>query len=179
MRVRDHLVVSTLGAALLAHRAGRAAVGLWAGGVLIDADHYFWFCLSHHTVSTRRAIRFFNDAHPPQHAGTRALHSPGALALAGGLALRRARLRPVALGMGMHVLLDACHETRMKRARAAALRRDDFACQACGSRAGDVGTHVWHQPRLMPSYATRNLVSLCPSCHEMAHRRAAGVGSWR
>jgi hypothetical protein len=179
MRVRDHLVVSTAGAALLAHWAGRAALGLWVGSVLIDADHYVWFCVSHRTVSTRRAIRFFNGAHPPQHAGTRALHSPGALALAGGLALRRPRLRPVVAGMGLHVLLDLGHEAGMQRARDAALRRDGFACQACGTRAGDVGTHLWHQPRLMPSYAARNLVSLCPSCHELAHRRVAGELSWR
>jgi hypothetical protein len=179
MRVRDHLAVSTLSAALLAPWSGRAMAGLWAGSVLIDADHYVWFCLSHHTVSTRRALRFFDEAHPPQHAGTRALHTPVALAVAGGLALRRPRLRPAVLGMGLHVGLDLVHERRMDGARTAALRRDGFVCQACGTRAGDVGTHVWHQPRLLPSYATRNLVSLCPHCHEVAHRRAGGDGTWR
>ena len=179
MRVRDHIAVATVGAAALAPWVGRSVVALWAGSVLIDADHYLWYCVSHHTVSTRRAVRFFNEAHPPQHAGTRALHTTGALAVAGGLALRRPRLRPVVLGMGLHVLLDRSHEMRMRSARATALRRDDFACQACGVRGGDVATHVWRQPPLMPSYAARNFVSLCPSCHELAHRRALGVGSWR
>jgi hypothetical protein len=179
MRVRDHLAVSTVGAALIAPWAGRAVIGLWAGSVLVDADHYIWFCLSQHTISPRRAVRFFNEAHPPQHSGTRALHTPGALVAAGGLAFRAPRLRPVVIGMGLHALLDRRHETRMDAARAAALQRDDFACQACGARAGDVGTHVWQQPWLMPSYASRNLVSLCPACHEMAHRRLGANGSWK
>ncbi len=124
------------------------------------------------------AVRLFNEAHPPQGPGTRALHSPVALLGVLGAAIRRPWLLPVALGMGLHVALDAQHEKCMGRARAAALERDAFRCQACGSRATRIDAHIWHQPWLLPSYATQNLVSLCPGCHEAAHARGQGSGPW-
>ena len=60
MRVRDHVLISTAGAALAAPFIGRRALGLWAGSVLIDADHYAWFCFRQRRVSPRAAARFFN-----------------------------------------------------------------------------------------------------------------------
>jgi 5-methylcytosine-specific restriction endonuclease McrA len=62
--------------------------------------------------------------------------------------------------------------------------RDEFTCQECGARGGQVETHVWRQPRLWPSYRPDDIVSLCPDCHEAAHawsraeqvEPAAGVG---
>jgi hypothetical protein len=165
-------------AALLRRFVRRGAAGLVAGGVLIDADHYAWFCLRHRRLNPLAAVRLFNEAHPPQHPGTRALHSPVALLVVLGAAVRRPWLLPVALGMGLHVALDAQHETRMGKARAAALERDAFRCQACGSRAPHLDAHIRHQPWLLPSYATQNLVALCPGCHEAAHARGKGPGSW-
>lgn len=179
MRVRDHMVLSTAAAALLSRRVGRSVLGLWAGSVLIDADHYVWFCLRQRRLNPLAAIRFFNEADPPQHSTTRILHSPGALLAALLVGVRRRQVLPVALGMGLHVALDAFHRARMGAARAAALERDGFACQACGERAPHVFAHVWHQPRLMPSYATQNLISLCGGCHRVAHTRGTGSGLWR
>jgi hypothetical protein len=178
MRVRDHLAVSTLGAALLAPWAGERVRGLWAGGVLIDADHYAWFCLRHRSLNPLRAARFFNQTDPPQHPATRALHSPIALLAVLALALRRPGLLPVATGMVLHVALDVRHEARMDRARAATLARDRATCRSCGARGPDVGTHLRRQPWLLPSYATENLVSLCGPCHESAHARAQERGWW-
>jgi hypothetical protein len=167
MRVRDHIALSTTGAALLHRRLDRGALSFWAGGVLVDVDHYLWFGLRERRWSPRAAMRFFNEAHPPQHAATRALHNPMAplaLVVLGG---RRPALLGVALGMVVHLALDACHEARMDAARTVALRRDTFACQACGQRAADA--HLRHQPWLLPSYNPQNLVSLCGPCHEAAH----------
>jgi hypothetical protein len=167
MRVRDHIALSGTGAALLHRRLDGGALGFCAGGVLVDVDHYLWFGLRERRWSPLEAMRFFNEAHPPQHAATRALHHPIvplALLLAG---LRRPALRPLALGVLVHLALDACHEARMDAARAAALARDDFACQACGTRAADA--HLRRQPWLLPSYKPQNLVSLCGPCHEAAH----------
>ncbi|HYZ28999.1 MAG TPA: hypothetical protein VE570_08100 [Thermoleophilaceae bacterium] len=169
MRVRDHVAVSTLASALASPWGGREAVGLWAGSVLIDADHYVWYCLRHRSLNPRRAARFFNGARPERRPATRALHSPAVLMAALALAARRRELLPVVLGMSMHVLLDVRHEARMDEARAAALDRDAFVCQSCGVRGPDVETHLWRQPWLMPSYATENLVSLCARCHEIEH----------
>ena len=178
MRVRDHIAASLAAAALLRPWAGRGTAGLVAGGVLIDADHYAWFCLRYRRLNPVAAVRFFNEAHPPQHPGTRALHSPVALLVVVGIAIRRPWLLPVVVGMGLHVVLDAQDKRRMGRARAAALERDAFRCRACGSRGAPLDAHVRHQPWLLPSYATQNLVSLCPGCHDAAHARRPGGGVW-
>jgi hypothetical protein len=101
------------------------------------------------------------------------LHSPlaplGLLLLAHG----RRRLLPVAVGMALHLALDAHHEARMDRARNAALERDGFSCRHCGTRTPHVATHLMRQPRLLPSYAAHNLISLCEPCHEAEHAWAS------
>jgi hypothetical protein len=173
VRVRDHILVSTAGAGLLAPWIGRDAIGLWLGSVLLDADHYMWFCANKRRVSPRAAVRFFNEARAPQHQATRALHSPLAFVFLAG-SVRRRRLLPVAVGVALHVSIDAFHDARMARARAAALRRDGFRCQDCGVQGPNVGTHLRRQPRLLPSYRSRNLVALCDPCHEAAHMRRNG-----
>jgi hypothetical protein len=178
VRVRDHVLISAAGAALTAPFLGRGALGLWAGGVLIDTDHYVWFCLRHRCLSPTAAVRFFNQADPPQHPATRALHAPLALVLVVLLGLRQRRLLPVALGMGMHVALDARHVTQMDRARSAALARDGYSCQACGTAGPPVTAHVRRQPRLLPSYRAQNLISLCGLCHEGAHARLREAVPW-
>jgi hypothetical protein len=178
MRVRDHLVLGAAAATLVRQWAPAAATGMWAGSVLIDADHYLWFCLRHRRLSPIAAVRFFNQPHPPQHPRTRVLHSPGALLATFALSIVRPRMLTVATGMALHVALDAHHETRMKRAREAALHRDHATCRGCGATGPEVGTHLAHQPWLLPDYGTENLVSLCAPCHERAHTRAAGARPW-
>jgi hypothetical protein len=174
VRVRDHVALSTAGAAVLRPWVGRGALGFWVGGVLIDIDHYLWFCLRRRRLSPRRAVQLFNGAHAPQQATTRVLHSPIAVLSLLLLGVRRRQLLPIAVGMGLHVALDATHDSRMNEARHAALERDDYSCQACGVRGSGVGTHVRRQPWLSPSYGPHNLVALCGPCHELAHARADG-----
>jgi len=179
MRVRDHVALSTASAALLHPWLRRNAIGLWAGSVLVDVDHYLWFCLNQRRWNPVAAIRFFNESDPPQDAATHALHTPVALLALLVASTRRRALLPVALGVALHLGLDLRHELRMDEARAEAIRRDDFTCQACGTRASHVGTHVRRQPWLLPSYDTQNLVSLCAPCHEAAHEREVGERAWR
>jgi hypothetical protein len=169
MRVRDHLAVSTVGAALLRPWLGSGVLGLWAGSVLIDADHYVWFCLGQRRVSPLAALQFFNEAHPPQQLATRALHTPLALMAALLASLRWPALRTAVFGMAVHIALDLRHEARMNHARAAVLERDDFLCQECGTRNELLEVHLERQPWLLPSYGTQNLISLCGPCHEAAH----------
>jgi hypothetical protein len=178
VRVRDHFLISTASAALAAPFVGRRALGLWVGSVLIDADHYAWYCLKKRRLSPLAAAQFFNQADPPQHSATRALHAPPVLSVALLLALRRRQLLPVVLGMGLHVALDAQHQAHMDRARSAALARDSYSCQRCGTATPPVAAHVWRQPKLLPSYRTQNLISLCTLCHEAAHARSRGPASW-
>jgi hypothetical protein len=178
VRVRDHILISTAGAALAAPFIGRGAVSLWAGGVLIDADHYVWFCLQQRRLNLPAAMHFFNEAGPPQHSATRALHAPAALVFLSMLALRQRRLLPVAVGMGLHVALDTYHLAHMDRARSAALARDGNSCQVCGTATPPIGAHVWRQPRLLPSYRAHYLISLCTRCHEAAHARPREPVPW-
>jgi hypothetical protein len=179
MRVRDHIALSTAAATMTGPRIGRPVLGLWAASVLIDADHYLWFLLRQRRLNPFAAVRFFNQAHAPQHPATRVLHSPGALLTVALLAIARPRALPVALGMGMHVALDAHHEARLDEARATALERDQFTCQRCGVRGAHVGTHLKRQPWLLPSYRSENLIALCGPCHESAHARKAGSPQWK
>jgi hypothetical protein len=175
--------MSASAAALAAPFSGRGAAGLLAGGVLIDADHYAWFCLRERRLNPVAAARFFNQADPPQHAATRALHTPAALLAAALLGMRYRRLLPVALGMVLHAALDAHHTARMDRARAEALVRDGYSCRVCGPATPAAGAHLYRQPALLPSYRARDLVSLCGPCHEAAHSpkgnsRKGGMAPW-
>jgi hypothetical protein len=179
VRVRDHIALSTAGAAALRPWLGRDVLGFWTGAVLVDVDHYAWFRVRQGRWSPVSAMRFFNQAHAPQDSTTRMLHSPFALLAVLLFGVCRRRLVSVALGMGLHVALDVHHDARMDQARAAALERDDFTCQACGARTPDVGTHLRRQPLLLPSYSTQDLISLCGPCHDTAHRCGRGFGAWR
>jgi 5-methylcytosine-specific restriction endonuclease McrA len=178
VRVRDHIALSTAVAGLTAPYLGRGVLRLWAGSVLVDADHYVWFCVRRRHLSPLAAMRFFNQAHPPQHRSTRLFHNPVALAALLLSGAHRRGLLLVALGMSLHVALDARHEARMDEARAAALERDDFCCRACGARAPALDTHIWRQPWLLPSYGPENVISLCARCHEIAHLREPGGVAW-
>jgi hypothetical protein len=169
VRVRDHVLISTAGAALSAPLIGRRALNLWAGGVLIDIDHYVWFCVQQRRLNPLTAVHFFNQADPPQHSATRALHSPAALVAILLLGLRHRGLLPLVLGMGLHVALDVRHRERMDQARSAALERDGHSCQVCGTVTPPIGIHTACQPWLLPSYSAGNLVSLCGRCHKAAH----------
>lgn len=172
MRVRDHVFLASAGAAVLYPLVGRGVLGAWAASTLIDADHYLWYCVRHRHLNPVAAIRFFNQPAAPHHTATRVLHSPVALSLAMLLGAYRRRALPVAIGMAVHVAMDAYHEARLGQARAAALQRDEFKCQGCGAKGPGVVAHLRQQPWLLPSYRTQNLVALCSSCHDAAHTRA-------
>lgn len=145
--------------------------------MLIDVDHYLWFCVRHRRLSPAAAVRCFQRAHAPRDAATRVFHSPLAVLAACLLALRRPRWLGAASGMALHVVLDAVHEARMDAARQVALQRDESSCRGCGARGPEVGTHLERQPWLLPSYRPENLVSLCGSCHERAHA-PGGSAPW-
>jgi hypothetical protein len=178
VRVRDHVLISAAAAAFAAPFLGRGATGLLAGGVLIDADHYAWFCLRQRQLSPLAAARFFNHADPPQHAATRVLHAPPALLAAALLGTRHRRLRSAALGMILHAVLDELHAVLLARTRAAALVRDGYTCRVCGPATPAVCAHLYWQPAVLPSYRVRNLVSLCGPCHEAAHTRKGNSPEW-
>jgi hypothetical protein len=169
VRVRDHVLLSSGGAALLYPWLRRAVLVPWAASILIDVDHYLWFCAHEWSVSPRQAVRYFSQAQPPQHVGTRLLHSRWLLV---GLLVLGARWHHalwLALGAAFHIALDAYHDARIGATRRTVLQRDHSTCQWCGAQAPAVVAHLWRQPALFPSYRGKHFVSLCASCHEAAH----------
>jgi hypothetical protein len=172
VRVRDHVALSTVGAALLAPLAAGRLIEAWAASILIDVDHYLWFVVDRRQAHPLEAVRLFAGPDAPDHAGTRLLHHPLALLGCGALGVRWRWLRPVAGGMLFHAGLDSLHRRRMRQGVAAALRRDGYACQCCGTRDGGLTAHLWRQPPLLPSYQPRNLITLCSACHRAAHRKS-------
>jgi len=184
VRVRDHLALSSAGAALLFPWLRGRVLWPWAASILIDVDHYLWFCWRQRRLHPLAALRLFTQAQPPQHRRTRLLHSPAALL---GLLLltRRRTTAGVLLGMAFHVALDAYDTARRARARAAALARDGSTCQHCGAQGPGVVAHLWHQPCLLPSYrperASRAGAALrtraAPAAHVGAPRRLSGAAA--
>src|SRR5919109_1135990 len=89
VRVRDHVALSSAGAALLFPWLRGRVLGPWAASILIDVDHYLWYCLRQRRLNPLAAVRYFNQAQPPQHRQTRLLHSPAVLLVLLLLTLRR------------------------------------------------------------------------------------------
>jgi hypothetical protein len=172
VRVRDHVLLATGGAALLYPWLRRAVLVPWAASILIDVDHYLWFCAHERSVSPHQAVRYFHQAQPPQHAGTRLLHHPVTLLALLALGARLRWARWLLTGMAFHVGLDVYHTAQLNDARRVVLCRDRSMCRQCGARGPDVVAHVWRQPRLLPSYRPEHLISLCGTCHAVAHAQA-------
>jgi uncharacterized protein (TIRG00374 family) len=156
---------------LLYPRLRRAALAPWAVGIFLDVDHYLWFCAHERTMSLKKAVHFFNQAQPPQHAETRALHHPLIFPLLVALSIPWRGARLFLMGFAFHISLDIYHQIRLTGARRKALQRDTFTCQQCGAQGADVVAHLWRQPLLLPSYRTDHFISLCGRCHEAAHRK--------
>lgn len=175
MRVRDHVALSTAAAGLLYPRLRSSVFAAWAASVLIDVDHYAWFVVRNRRLNPVTAVRSFNGARSAQHSETRLLHHPTVVLTLLLLGTRRRAILLPALGMAFHVGLDIYHRARTHDARAAALSRDRFTCQVCGTQGPGVVAHLWRQPRLLPSYRVDHFVSVCGACHETAHSGKAVV----
>jgi hypothetical protein len=116
MRLRTHVLTSALLGATLYHRSPARAALVLLSGVGLDVDHYLLYALRSGDWSPRAALRYDTWRHAPRQPGdTRrrygALRSPFhdarlTLPVAWGAAWRWPWLRPVAIGLTLHLVLD-------------------------------------------------------------------------
>jgi hypothetical protein len=138
MRPHIHALSSALLAAALYPRAPRKAALLLAAGVGLDADHYLLYALRSGDWTPRGAWRYDAWRHEPRDAGdTRvrygSLRSPAhdarlVLPLAWLLSWRWPALRPIAIGLTLHLALDF----PFLRLDWRAWRRAGGRCERCG-----------------------------------------------
>ncbi|PDV99797.1 hypothetical protein [Candidatus Chloroploca asiatica] len=116
MRFRTHLITSLLLGAVCYPRQPVQFASVVVGGTLIDLDHLVIYALRTGDWSIVGALRYDRYRHLPLQPGDHRprygflrswLHRPLlSLPLCWGLAWRYPALRPVALGVTLHLILD-------------------------------------------------------------------------
>jgi hypothetical protein len=138
MRFHTHLWTSALAGMLLYRARPRRALALTLAGILIDVDHYLLYAHKSGDWTPWGALHYNTYRHKPggqrdprpRYGSLRSvLHHP-LLGLTLGLAaLRIRRLRPLALGVALHLALDwwhlPLHWLRFRRA--------GWRCELCDS----------------------------------------------
>lgn len=145
MRFRTHLISSALAGLALYPRQPLHAAALTLAGTLIDLDHLLLYMLQTGDWSVSGALRYDRYRHRlirpgdsrPRYGPLRSpLHKPWlVLPPLWYAAARRPALRPLALGLSLHLLLDHLEWPW----HAAALRRADGRCDRCGATGGRLG----------------------------------------
>ena len=165
MQLRDHVISSALVGAISYRRSPDRALLVLLGGVLIDLDHMAIYGLKTGDWSIVGALHYDRYRNRPAGLGdTRPrygtlrswLHRPLlVLPLCWWLAQRLPLLRPVALGLSLHLLLDYWQLPLEWRAIVGARSR----CEHCGQpRAWQVGA------RVDSATGRRQLTVLCVAC---------------
>lgn len=175
MRFRTHLITSALaGLALYPRRPGRAAA-LALAGTLVDFDHLLLYAARTGDWSVTGALRYDSYRHRqirpgdtrPRYGSMRSwLHMPWLLLPPlWAAASRRPALRPVALGLSLHLFLDHWDLPLQLAARARAGGR----CDMCGRRGLRLAVH---RSGRLGSYSYR---VLCRACAVRAMTRPAAA----
>ncbi len=174
MRVQEHVMLST-GAALVALPFLKKDVWIpLATSVLIDVDHFLWYAVTYGTLNLKEAVRYFEQADPPQLPEARLFHNPLLLGLLLFLAarLRSRLLMLVLLGLLFHISLDAIHVAQMGRLKRELSTQAQRTCPECGANFEPLQLHTLHfASNLLDRYNPQHFVVLCPDCHELAHAK--------
>lgn len=172
MRPKEHVTLSTA-AAILALPWLKKDIWLpLASSIFIDVDHYLWHVVAYRTVSLRAAIRYFNQADPPQLMEARLLHHPLVLGtlLFFAIRLRSRTLALILAGLLFHVSLDAFHVTQLRNLKRSLSKKASNICAECQQQFDALQLHTTYMtPTLLDRYNPQNFIVLCPTCHERAH----------
>jgi hypothetical protein len=171
MRLRAHILTSVLlGAALYPRTPGKAAL-LLAGGVLLDADHYLLYAIRSGDWNPLNALRYDRWRNQPLVAGDQRrrygslrsiFHTARfTIPLVWLLSWRWPGLRPLALGVTLHLALD----TSPLRLDWRVWRRAGGRCESCGRVGLRRGVHYVKSPRAGGSrWAIDNRAAWCYDC---------------
>jgi len=173
MRIQEHLKLSTA-ASLVAMPFLKQDTWIpFIASIGIDIDHYLWYAVTHRSLRLREAVRFFQQADPPQTAAMKLFHQPLFLGLLLFLAIRfRSRLLALVLaGLLFHVGLDLIHNTQMRMLKQTLSEQAMYSCPACGCSEEKLQLHTLQVTNnLLERYHPKHFVVLCPACHERAHK---------
>jgi hypothetical protein len=171
MRLRTHILTSALLGAALYSRAPRKAALLLAGGVLLDADHYLLYALRSGNWNPITALRYDRWRNQPIRIGDRRrrygslrsiFHSARVtLPLVWLLSRRWPQLRPLAIGVTLHLALD----TSPLRLDWRVWRRAGGRCERCGRPGLKRGVYYVDLPGEGGScWALHNRAAWCYDC---------------
>ncbi|MBX0327174.1 hypothetical protein K2Z83_05705 [Oscillochloris sp. ZM17-4] len=171
MRFRTHAITSALAGVAIYPRSPLRAAAVLLSGTLIDVDHFVLYALQTGDWSVAGALVYNRYRHDPGLAGDSRprygplrswLHNPLLLLTPLWVAAsRRAALRPVAIGLSLHMLLDYIWWPRYTLAFWRAGRR----CAGCGRTDRRLTVHwrrAWGEPEMR---------TLCRPCFEISLRR--------
>ena len=181
MRLRTHILTSALLGLAVYPRAPRKAALLLAGGVLLDADHYLLYALRSGDWNPLSALRYDRWRHQPIVAGDRRrrygslrsiLHAARiTLPLAWLLSWRWPALRPLAIGVTLHLALDISPLRLDWRV----WQRAGGRCERCGRADLNRGVYYVNLPRDGGSrWALGNRAAWCYDCALAARSARAG-----
>ena len=165
MRFRSHLLSSVAAGLLCYPRSPARAAVVVLAGTLIDVDHLVLYSLQTGDWSLSGAIQYDRYRNRPGGRGdTRPrygslrswIHQPGLLPFLWLLALNRPALRPLTLGVSLHLLLDYLEWPRFFLA----YRRSGRRCERCGRRDRQLTVHRWRDRSGMAFH------TLCRPCYE-------------
>ena len=180
MRLRTHILTSALLGVALYARAPRKAALLLAGGVLLDADHYLLYAIRSGNWNPLSALRYDRWRNQPLSTGDRRrrygslrsiFHSARVtLPLVWLLGWRQPALRPLAIGVTLHLALD----TSPLRLDWRVWRRANGRCERCGRTGLKRGIYYVNLPRAGGSrWSAHNRAAWCYDC-ALAARSATG-----
>ena len=175
MRFQTHALISALAGIALYPRSPLRATAVLLSGTLIDVDHFVIYALQTGDWSMtgalvynryRHSIGTVGDTRPRYDSLRSWLHNP--LLLLPPLwaaTLRHPALRPVAIGLTLHMLLDYIWWPRYTLAFWRAGRR----CERCGRSDRRLTVH-WNR-----AWAGFKMRTLCRRCFEISARESAST----
>lgn len=173
MHPRTHLWTSALAAALVYSRSPLRAALAAASGVLVDLDHLALYrlrtgdgtltgALVYNRYRNRPARRGDNR---PRYGSMRSwLHEPAVLPPLLLAAYHLPPLRPIALGLCVHLLLDHAYMPTAVRVGLRARGR----CELCGARHRPLRQHFVRHPLDGGTARASNIMALCRPCFRRA-----------